>query len=347
MIASLNSESKNKMQKTEAPRNKTNNSSGHRKDGFFCMLKFGQNGVFAVALFGLFLGISTTMVYSQLGMFLKTELHATEATVAFIDGIIEFFAFISRIFAGILSDYMSERKLILFLGCFMTLLARPIFSIATSPLMVIITQSMERIGNGFQATPRDALIADLTTKEDRAKSYGFSRSLKTIGSFLGTPLAILIMYLSCDNYRIVFLCATIPVVIAIFCLMKVKTPEEIQNKKEIKNREVVNIFQKKYLKSLDISFWKILALAFLFELGHFCESLLPIYGSNFLSKTASGSVSMFISVGQVLFSFPIGLYADRFGKGVFIRVCMSMMILANVSFIFAYSIAYVYLGALL
>jgi MFS family permease len=322
-------------------------SSSHCEDGFFCMCKSLPNGIFAVSLFGLFLGMSTTMVYSQLGMFLKTELHATEATIALIDGVVEFFSFISRIFAGIISDYMSERKLILFLGCIVTLLARPIFAIATSPLMVIITNSIERIGNGFQATPRDALIADLSKTEDRGKSYGFSRSLKTVGSFLGTPIAILIMYLSCDNYRTVFLWATLPVVLSIFFLLKVETPKEIKAAPERQAVRISNPFQKKYLKSLDAVFWKILALAFLFELGHFCESLLPIYASYFLSKTTSGSVSMFISVGQVLCSFPIGLYADKFGKGVFIRGCMIMMVFANVFFIFANSVAYVYIGAFL
>jgi MFS family permease len=261
--------------------------------------------------------------------------------------VIEFVAFLCRIVSGVVSDYLSERKLILCIGCSLTLIARPIFAMATTPLMVVLTQSLERLGNGLQATPRDALIADLSRDANRGKSYGFSRSLKTIGSFLGTPIAILIMYLSCDNYRTVFFCATIPVVISLFCLMKIKTPQDLNQETGKVKQKIENPFKKKYLKSLDMVFWRILILAFLFEIGHFAESLLPIYGSSFLSKTTSGSVSMFISIGQVFCSYPIGLYADRFGRGRFIKVCMAMMILANACFLYASSIAYVYAGAFL
>ena len=58
-------------------------------------------GIFAVSLFGLFLGMSTTMVYSQLSLFLANELHVTATKVAFIDGIVEFLSFLTRIFSGI------------------------------------------------------------------------------------------------------------------------------------------------------------------------------------------------------------------------------------------------------
>ena len=277
-------------------------------------------------------------------MFLKTELHATEATVALIDGIIEFVSFICRILAGILSDYFHDRKLILLFGCLATLFARTILVTAASPLTVTLIQSVERMGNGFQATARDALIADASHVENRGRAYGFSRSLKTIGCLSGIPLSIFIMYLSHDNYRVVFLCATIPVILSIVCLLTIKIPKEVNRRGKV---AVKNPFQKKYLRSLDKVFWKILLLAFIFEAGHFTETLLPIYASKFLSRTATGSESMFISLGQILLSFPIGLYADKFGKNTLIKICIIFMIIANMSFIFIDSIVGIYLGAFL
>jgi MFS family permease len=312
------------------------------KKGFFFIFSSIPKEVFAVSFFGLFLGMSTTMVYSQMGMFLKTELHITEAAVALVDGIIEFVSFICRILVGVISDYLKDRKFILLFGCTVTLFARSILATATSSFMVTFIQSIERLGNGFQATTRDALIADISHVNDRGKAYGFSRSLKTVGCLLGVPIAILIMHLSHNNYRIVFSCATIPAAIAIICLLKIKTPNIVNNKE---NRKIENPFQRKYLNSLDEGFWKILLLSFTFEMGHFTESLLPIYASNFLSKTTSGSESMFVSLGQILFSFPVGLYADKFGKIALIRVCMIAMIFANLSFIFIHSTFGIYLGA--
>ncbi|MDR1365815.1 MAG: MFS transporter [Holosporales bacterium] len=316
--------------------------SGPQSEGFFSAFKTIPKAVFAVSFFGLFLGMSTTMVYSQIGMFLKNELHVDESVVAFIDGIVEFISFICRIFAGIISDYLCERKAILLIGCLATLFARSMLASAASSLTITIIQSIERLGNGFQATTRDALIADVSKVEGRAKSYGFSRSLKTTGSLLGPPIAILIMYLSCNNYRIVFCCAVVPVIIAILCLFKVRPP-----KMASKDRRIKNPFQKKYLQSLDLGFWKIVLLAFIFEIGHFSETLLPIYASQYLSMTSTGFESMCVSLGQMIMSFPVGIYADRLGRAAMIRICMICMICANLSFIFIESILGVCLGAFL
>lgn len=304
-------------------------------------------GIFAISLFGLFLGASTTMIYSQLGLFLKNELHATELKIAFIDGIVEFIAYVTRVFSGIISDYFMNRKCILYVGCIITLCMKPLFAIANSPLIVLIAQSVERIGNGLQATPRDALIADLSDSKSRGQSFGFSKSFKTIGSLLGTCVAIIIMYLSSNNYRLVFACATIAVAISILCLSKIKTKREIQNKHNSEKKKITNPFKKEYLRSFDSRFWKLIALAVIFELGHFTEALFPIYASDFVITSVASSVSMFISIGQILCSFPIGLCADKFGKERFICFCMIMMIIADLSFMFANSIGWVYLGAFL
>lgn len=289
------------------------------------------NGIFAVSLFGLFLGMSTTMVYSQLTLFLSKELHTSVSELAFIDGLVEFCSFLSRIVAGFVSDLIRDRKLLLFIGCGITLLARPLIVFAQSPFMVLGIQSFERIGNGIQATPRDALIADLSSRSQRGRSFGFSRSMKTFGALLGSPIAIGIMYLTANNFRTVFLCATVPVVLAIICLVSVRTKNvEVQStqKKE-------NPFKRKYLKSLDRSYWKLLALSLIFEMSHFTEHLFPLYINNFLPTTVCGVVSMCVSTGQVLLAFPIGYLADKYGKGKFIRVCMFFMIGANLLFISA------------
>jgi MFS family permease len=313
----------------------------------FSFMKSLPSGVFAVSLFGLFLGASTTMVYSQLGLFMKNELHASELKIAFIDGMVEFIAYFIRVFSGVVTDYFMNRKVILLVGCALTFFMKPIFAIAQSPLIVLIAQSIERIGNGLQATPRDALIADLSDSKTRGVSFGFSKSFKTVGSMCGTCIAMLIMLLTCDNYRMVFLCSTISVAIAILCLFKIKTKQEMQPTAKTLPTKMGNPFKKEYLKSLDSSFWKMIALAVIFELGHFSEALFPIYANQFLSTTAAGSVSLFISIGQVLCSLTIGLCADKYGKRRFIKMCILMMIASNIFFMSATSIISVYVAAFL
>lgn len=302
-------------------------------------------GIFAVSLFGLFLGISTTMVYSQLWLFLKYDLGVSEQNIASMDGVIEFISYLTRIFAGAFSDYLGNRKLILLLGCFVTLFVRPFLVFVGSVGGVVAALSVERIGNGLQASPRDALIADLSDKKTYAQSFGFCRSLKTCGALLGTLIAIGVMYCTDNNYKIVFFCATIPVVIAIFCLSMLVSKK---NGFSSTNRnKTPNPFKHRYIKSLDRGFWKIIFFAVLFEIGHFSESLIPLRAHDFISTTASGSTGVFTTVGQIAFAYPIGFFADKIGKKYFIKICMLIMFLANVCFLYANSIFFVYLGALL
>ncbi|MDR0555994.1 MAG: MFS transporter [Holosporaceae bacterium] len=323
----------------------------HCDDGFFFALRNLPSGVFAISLFGLFLGTSTTMVYSQLSLFLKNELGASTADVTLLDGLVEGSAFVVRVFAGPVSDFLKERKGILFAGCFITLCARFFLGLVSSWGSVLLVQFSERVGNGVQATPRDALIADLSPSQFRGRSFGFSRSLKTVGSFLGTLIAVYLMVLSHDNYKIVFGCAVIPVIIAFFCLLRVKTPKERQGEKEGKIKPE-NPFKRKYLKSMDATFWKIILLALISEMGHFSEHTFPIYAQNFLATSLAGTVSSFISLGQVLMSFPIGIWADRYGREKLIACCMILMVVANCFFLSAKcidsnQIVCVYAGAFL
>ncbi|MDR1236249.1 MAG: MFS transporter [Holosporaceae bacterium] len=328
-----------------------NLDKGHPGDGFFFALRNLPPGIFAVSFFGLFLGISTTMVYSQLSLFLKYELGASMSDVTLLDGVVECLSFVVRVFSGPISDFLRERKMILYVGCFITLFARSFIAIVSSWWAVFFVQSTERLGNGIQAVPRDALIADISSENYRARSFGFSRSLKTVGSLLGTLIAVQIMLYTSGNYRIVFACSVIPVIISIFFLSRVKTPQEIkgEEKKEVKRE---NPFQKKYLKSLDSTFRNIIILALISELGHFSEHTFPLYASEFISTSLAGSVSSMVSCGQILMCFPIGILADRYGKKRMVAVCMMLMILANILFISAkfvgsYPIINIYAGAFL
>ncbi len=306
--------------------------SGHCKNGFFSIISNIPGGIWGISLFGLFLGMSTTMVYSQLSLFLKNDLGLTISEIANLDGIVECVAFVTRIFSGPISDFFRERKLILCIGCFVTLSARSFLPIVSSFPGVFGIQLSERVGNGLQATPRDALIADITPRSIRGRVYGLTRSIKTMGGLLGGILAVTLMGYYSNDFREVFKFAIIPVILAGVCLVFVK--DKGQSKEESsKKRE--NPFKRRYLKSLDLSFWKLIILAFIFQLGHFTEHLFPIYMENFVDTRVACTVGTVINMGQILLAFTIGFLADKFGKGRFIRFCMSLMIISNLLFLAA------------
>jgi MFS family permease len=223
---------------------------------------------------------------------------------------------------------------------------KPVFAMSQNAFQVFVAQSVERVGNGMQASPRDAFVADLSSSTERTKAFGFNKCLKTIGALFGVPIAVSILCMTDNNYRAVFAAATVAVVLAVISLLKVDKNAKIKQTNEQTN-EQRNIFRMDLLRSFDGNFWKIIILAMACEAGHFSEHLLPLYANKFLSNTFAGTAGMFVSIGQVLFSIPMGMGADKFGKGRFIILCVFMIISANILFLMADSHYYVYLGCIL
>jgi hypothetical protein len=64
-------------------------------------------------------------------------------------------------------------------------------------------------------------VADLSSTAERTETFGFNKCLKTIGALLGVPIAVGILYMTNNNYRIVFAAATVAVALAIVSLLRV------------------------------------------------------------------------------------------------------------------------------
>jgi len=67
-----------------------------------------------------------------------------------------------------------------------------------------------RVGMGVRAAPRDALIAATTAPEQRGLAFGVHRAMDNLGAAIGPALATLALLLAPENYRLVFLLASVP-----------------------------------------------------------------------------------------------------------------------------------------
>lgn len=301
--------------------------------------------IWLVALFGLFLSASTQILYSHLALYLTYDLKTPLSSLAAIDGSVECLSYFIRIFAGAISDYLYDRKLLLLIGCSIAMIVKPLFSFANSFLMVAIGEVAERLGSGIQASPRDALIADLSPQKKLGSSFGFCKAMKTSGGVLGASCAVLIVYLSNNNYKLLFLISTIPAFLALLCIIKIKNPYNTSTDYSApKAKKFDNPFCKKYLRSLDAKFWILIFLAFLCESAHFGESLLTIRSSQLFSQTFSGITSILAACGQVIFAYFMGLASDNVGKFRLLRINLILLLISYVLMNFATSIAIFWCG---
>ncbi|NRF95360.1 MFS transporter [Paenibacillus frigoriresistens] len=78
------------------------------------------------------------------------------------------------------------------------------FALSASRNQVLMIRFSDRFGKGIRTSPRDALIADSTTKEERGKAFGFRRAMDALGAALGPLVAFGVLAMFTNNYRLVF-----------------------------------------------------------------------------------------------------------------------------------------------
>ena len=81
-------------------------------------------------------------------------------------------------------------------GYTLSLAAKPLMALAGSWEAVFAARFADRFGKGIRTAPRDALIADSVDVAHRGDAFGFQRASDTLGAFLGSALAIGVVYMT-------------------------------------------------------------------------------------------------------------------------------------------------------
>jgi len=88
-------------------------------------------------------------------------------------------------------------------GYSLSSITKPLFAFANVWHSVLFIRVIERIGKGIRDAPRDAIVAESTSKNVRGKAYGFERAMDGIGSVIGAILAFLLLPIL--GYKNIFL----------------------------------------------------------------------------------------------------------------------------------------------
>jgi MFS family permease len=175
----------------------------------------------------MFMDTSSELIHALLPVYLATAFGASMATVGLIEGIAEGTAAGTKLFSGALSDWLGKRKVLVVAGYGLAALTKPIIAVAPSVGWILGARFADRVGKGIRGAPRDALIADLSPPESRGAAFGLRQALDTVGAFVGPLLAILLMWITIDNFRLVFGFAIVPAVFAVgILILFVKEPEK-------------------------------------------------------------------------------------------------------------------------
>jgi len=268
-------------------------------------------GVWVLGFVSLLMDISSEMVHSLLPMFLVGTLGVSVLTVGIIEGIAEATALISKVFSGVLSDYLGRRKGLAVLGYTMGALTKPVFAMASGVGAVVAARFIDRVGKGIRGAPRDALLADIVPEGVRGAAFGLRQSLDTVGAFIGPLLATLLMLVWANNFRAVFWVAVVPGLLAV-ALLVVGVHEPSRTVKARPTRPI----SRQALSRLGSDYWHVVAIGAAFTLARFSEAFLVLRAQQLgVSPSWVPLVMAAMSVVYAATAYPFGKLSDTMGHG--------------------------------
>jgi MFS family permease len=300
--------------------------------------------IWAMGFGSLFMDASSELIHSLLPAFMVTALGASTITIGIIEGVAEATAAVTKIFSGVLSDYLGKRKLLMILGYGLAAFTKPIFPLATGVGWVFTARFVDRIGKGIRGAPRDALVADITPSELRGAAYGLRQALDSVGAVIGPALAVAFMLWFANNIRAVMWVAVVPAFIAVTLLMfYVREPEQASSARSSKSPLICAD-----IKRLSLRYWLVVLVGTGFTLARFSEAFLVLRAQNV--GLAMGHVPLVMITMSTLYAgaaYPAGAAADRFSKRTLLLLGLGVLIIADLVLALATTPSLAFVGAAL
>jgi sugar phosphate permease len=155
--------------------------------------------VVAIGLVSLLNDASSEIIYPLLPVFLASTLGASAQAIGIIEGLAESISSLLKLFVGYLSDRLAKRKSLVVAGYAVASLARPLLAFAQTWTQVLAIRLTDRIGKGIRTAPRDAMIADTVSPEQRGLAFGFHRAMDHGGAVIGPLVGYLLVLLFVVN----------------------------------------------------------------------------------------------------------------------------------------------------
>jgi MFS family permease len=125
-------------------------------------------------------------------------------SLGLVEGIAGATSNLIKIASGRWSDRIQRRKVFAIFGYGISVLSRPLYLLATNVGFVIALRLADRVGKGLRDSPRDALIALSTPKEESGRAFGYHRAMDTLGAVLGPLVAFVVLSLFPQVFDAVF-----------------------------------------------------------------------------------------------------------------------------------------------
>ncbi len=296
-----------------------------------------------------FADVSSEMVYPLLPMFMIGVLGSSKTQLGAMEGGAVFVVAIMSAVAGIRSDRKGSQggrvKWIRW-GYGLPVFGKAIIALATVWPLVVGGRLLDRFGKGLRGAPRDALIADAVSEEQRGRAFGLHRAFDTAGAIVGVLLSAFLLWWLTGTpqsnvsgeamsaatetpawiYRSIF---GIGAVLGFASLILTFMVEESEARKTYANDSSSSSDDSKSMEAgspktkattkawakLPVSYWYVLGVLVLFSLANSSDTFLLLRARDLgYSPWAVVMVYAFYNLFYSLLSYPAGALSDRIGR---------------------------------
>lgn len=267
--------------------------------------------------------MGSDIIYPVWPLFVTQFIGANMSVLGFLDGLGEAIVSISQAVSGYISDRIKKRKVFIWTGYVAASISRLGYAISTIWQHLAFFKILDRAGK-IRGVPRDAIIADISTKENRGKHFGLLRTMDNLGAVAGIIICLLLF--KPLGYRNLFLLAAIPSFIGaslILFLIKERKFEKIKERPKLS------------LKHFDKNLRLFTLLSAIFSVSCFSYSFLLVFASKVGFKLTFVPVLYLIfTVAASAFSLPSGKLSDKIGRKPVLFVSYILWGLVCLGFVF-------------
>jgi MFS family permease len=283
--------------------------------------------ILILSFISLFSDIASEMIYPVVPVYLK-EIGFSVLWIGLLEGLANFTAGVSKGYFGKWSDEKGVRLPFIRIGYFLSAVSKPMMAFFTIKLWIFFARTVDRLGKGVRTAARDALLSEQATKENKAKVFGFHRSLDTFGAAIGPLIALLFLFFNPGEYKTLFYIAFIPGIISVLLIFLLK-----EKKQAVSTMAKGNFFSFfSYWKMAPPEYKKLVTGLLVFALFNSSDVFLllktkeiisgqtiRIYGVVFDSDSITIAAYIFYNLVFALAAYPLGMLADKLGmKKIFL-----------------------------
>jgi MFS family permease len=282
--------------------------------------------VLLVSFVSLFNDVASEMLYPIMPVFLRS-IGFTIAWIGILEGVAEATAGLSKGYFGNLSDRMGRRLPFIQFGYVLSAISKPLMVVFVHPLWIFFVRTTDRLAKGIRTSARDAILSDEATPGTKGKVFGFHRALDTVGASIGPVLALLFLWMRPGDYKLLFIIAFIPGMIAVLLTLFIKEKRHAYKPTTGKGFFSYLGYWKRAPREYKLLVAGLLFFALMNSSDAFLLLALKAVG---YSDTYMIGFYIFYNLAFAILAFPAGVLADRIGL-------RSMVVIGLIIFAIVYS----------